>query len=167
MQCKECGYVVPQNLKFAIMKNFCPQCGQKLFTEKEMNHISMIQSRVVKQDFSRDMDDEIVYDVALFIYNEVTSGYGRVLLDEEIKRLLSAKKESDSDVEVDVEDIPVAKDLEKVKAQIREEEAARVALESRAASADEDVDDRVQRLKRLHKNNPIKSKNPVVRRIEP
>lgn len=167
MQCKRCGYVVPQNLKFAIMKNFCPQCGEKLFTEKEMNHISMIQSRVVKQDFSRNMDDEIVYDVALFIYNEVTSGYGRVLLDEEIKRLVSARKETDEEASVEPEVIPVTKDIEKVKAQIREEEAARVALKSRMASADEDVDDKVERLKRLHKANPIKSKNPVVRRIEP
>jgi len=167
MQCKRCGYVVPQNLKFAIMKNFCPQCGEKLFTEKEMNHISMIQSRVVKQDFSRNMDDEIVYDVALFIYNEVTSGYGRVLLDEEIKRLVSARKETDEEASVEPEVIPVTKDIEKVKAQIREEEAARVALKSRMASADEDLDDKVERLKRLHKANPIKSKNPVVRRIEP
>lgn len=166
MQCKECGFVVPQNLKFAIMKNFCPQCGQKLFTEKEMNHISMIQSRVVKQEFSNSLDEQVVYDIALFIYNEVTSGYGRVLLDEEIKRLVSAKKEKGEDIDVEVEDTPIAKDIEKVKAQIREEEAARVALDRRAAADGEDVDDKVERLKRIHKSNPIKQKNPIVRRID-
>ena len=56
MQCKSCGFLVPQNLKFAIMKNFCPKCGQKIFTEKEMNHISMIQSRIISQEFAAELD---------------------------------------------------------------------------------------------------------------
>lgn len=170
MQCKNCGFLVPQNLKFAIMKNFCPQCGEKLLTDKEVNHISRIQSRVLKQEFSSELDEQEVYDISLFIYNEITSGYGRILIDDEIKQILTeAKSEADSETPSSDEKAPEeegGKSIEKLKAQIREEEAARVALERRQEVAGEDVDDKVDRLKRIHKSNPIKQKNPVVRRLD-
>lgn len=169
MQCRNCGFLVPQNLKFAIMKNFCPQCGEKLFTDKEMNHISMIQNRVSNQDFSRDMDEQLLYDISLFLYNEFIGGYGRILIDEEIKKLNLVKNESsneEEDTSDSIEESSYQEELDKVKAQIREEEAARVALDSREKDVDEDVDDKVSRLKKIHKNNPLKSKNPVVRRLD-
>ena len=150
------------------MKNFCPQCGEKLFTDKEMNHISMIQSRVIKQDFAADADEQAIHDIALFIYNEVSSGYGRILIDEELKTIMNSarvpKGEDSSDDGTDESDFEI--DLKKVKAQVREEEAARVALKSREAAGTEDGDDKVARLKRIHKNNPIKAKNPIVRRLD-
>lgn len=169
MQCKKCGFLVPQNLRFAIMKNFCPQCGEKLFTDREINHISLIQNRVLQQKFSSAMDEQTAYDVALFVYNEIIGGYGRIILDEEIKAILEKRKQAvnnESSTEEDVEFEKIDEDLEKIKAQIREEEAARVALESRASVEDEDLEERVQRLKNLYKRNPIKNKPPVVRRID-
>lgn len=161
MQCKSCGFLVPQNLKFAIMKNFCPQCGEKLFTNDEMNHISMIQSRVLNQGFSDELEEEVVYDVALFVYNEITNGYGRVLLDKQLEGMVvkgdEDKPEEQKDVKVDEEEILK---------QIRAEEAARVQSESIVARvAGEDEDDKVKRLKELAKQHTSNKKGPSVRRI--
>jgi len=92
MQCKNCGFSVPQNLKFAIMKNFCPQCGNKLFSEREMNHLATIQNRVSGQDFAKKFTEQQVHDISLFLYNEISSGYGRVIIDEYLKEILKNKK---------------------------------------------------------------------------
>jgi hypothetical protein len=150
------------------MKNFCPQCGEKLFTEKEMNHISMIQSRVIKQDFVSDLEEQEIYDLSLFVYNEIIGGYGRIIIDEELKKIINSAraKEEGLDTAISGAEESSEVDLKKLKAQIREEEAARVALESRQQEGSEDVDDRVTRLKKIHKSNPIKAKNPSVRRVE-
>jgi predicted nucleic acid-binding Zn-ribbon protein len=172
MQCRNCGFLVPQNLRFAIMKNFCPQCGNKLFSDKEINHISMIQSRVLTQPFSHDLSEQTIYDISLFLYNEILNGYGRVILDEEIKNIVSKTKESlksgsgDTMVE-SIEEIEFEEDIEKVKEKIREEEAARVASDHVALrAADEDAEAKVNRLKQVHQSYSIKAKNPVVRRID-
>lgn len=192
MQCRNCGFVVPQNLKFAIMKNFCPQCGNKIFTEEEMNNISMLQSRISSQRFSSAMTEEIIYDVALYIYNEFTNGYGRVLIEKEIKKLsLSGIVASDEtattlkpavvvgqpnedlfEEDYSEDDYPdyndgalssLEEDEDFVKKSIREEEAARVLS---TGATDVDLDEKVKRLKDLHKNTKLKVKNPMIRRIE-
>lgn len=155
MQCKSCGFSVPQNLKFAIMKNFCPQCGNKLFSEREMNHLATIQNRVGAQEFSKKLTEQQIYDISLFLYNEISNGYGRVIIDEYLKELMKNKKlkatvetvgvgeplpdrpsdsadeESDNEEyeeEDSEEDINLDEELDIVKTRIREEEAARVAL---------------------------------------
>ena len=160
MKCKSCGFLVPQNLKFAIMKNFCPQCGEKLFSDKEMNHLSMIQSRVMKQEFSSDFDEDMAFDVTLFVYNEITNGYGRVILDDEVQTIIK----SDTEVNPGSKDSHV--DEKEIQKQIRAEEAARVQSESIVNRATiEDEDDKVKRLKSISKIHNANLKGPSVRRL--
>lgn len=140
MQCKKCGFLVPANMKAAIMKNFCPQCGKKLLSDHDLNHISLIQSKVSIQPFAQECTETEMFDIALFFYREFTIGYGRILIDEEFKRLSKAKTVVSEGAEFTEGEIDMEAVLENDKKSIIEEEVARVSL-SMQSDAEDDEDE--------------------------
>jgi hypothetical protein len=69
INCKKCGYEVPNNLKYAIMNNICPSCGDVLFGDKDMMAINSILNDISRQEFSDEMNKVIINDIALFIFS--------------------------------------------------------------------------------------------------
>jgi hypothetical protein len=97
MKCNKCNFLVPANMRFCLMKNMCPSCGSPLFSNTDANHISMLQNRISAQSFGKEIDEVQRYDLALFIFNEIREGYGKTILDEEVKKIaesLSSDKEA-------------------------------------------------------------------------
>ena len=79
MNCGRCKFQVSQDMKFALMKNICPACGNQLFSDDEMKDISIVKNKVLKQSFSIGFPDELSFDVALFVFNEIKNGIGQKL----------------------------------------------------------------------------------------
>ena len=77
MQCAKCKFNVSQEMKFALMKNICPACGTRLFSDKEMNDISLLRNRILNQPFASEFGDEVSFDLALFILDEIKNGLGQ------------------------------------------------------------------------------------------
>lgn len=77
MNCGKCKFAVNQDMKFALMKNICPACGSQLFSDSEMQDISLLRNRLGKQSFSIDFTEELAFDIALFIMNEIRNGIGQ------------------------------------------------------------------------------------------
>lgn len=183
MQCKNCGYLVPHDMKFALMQNFCPKCGNKLFSNQEKNDISMICTRLSSRIFAKDMSEELIHDIGLFVYDEVKSGFGQVILDRKIQAV-NAKKDPVHTVTEEVIEEPIIQKEPVIetntnsldyKRKIREEEMARVMYshEEEGSEAeedeedfhfDEDPDDKVRRLQELAKKVNI-TKNKPIRRL--
>jgi hypothetical protein len=77
MNCGKCKFAVNQDMKFALMKNICPACGSQLFSDNEMRDISLLRNRLGKQSFSIDFSEELAFDIALFVMNEIKNGIGQ------------------------------------------------------------------------------------------
>lgn len=177
MQCGKCKFVVPTNMRFCLMKNMCPSCGSPLFSESDMNHLSMLQNRVRDKNFSKDMDQVQIYDLALFIFNEVKVGYGRTILDEEVKKLTrNSSPASEAEVEYKHGDEPTKaepedeSDIDAIKLEVEEElrEQIRANLElDKVVEMNKpyDEDDKIQRLKAQAKKHNQSITGASVRRV--
>ena len=142
IKCKKCGYSVPSNLKYAIMSNICPSCGDVLFGDLAMSSISAISNDISRQEFSQDMNKVLINDIALFIFNSYyDSG------DTSDSSSGPEAAISDTDENLDTSD---EIGLERIRDEVRRE----VSLqddENLVDPQDEDEDRRVARLKRLAK----------------
>nr|BDD46196.1 hypothetical protein 30 [bacterium] len=174
MQCGKCKFVVPSNMRFCLMKNLCPACGSALFSDEDMNHISLLQNRILAQSFSKKFDQVEVFDLALFIYNEIRSGYGRTILDEELKKFRKSQSaESEEEVPSIQGDEPEAAPEEsveeavrrEVEAELKEQLIANLAEAAEEEVVDEDEDDRITRLKAQAKKANKSLSGASVRRV--
>lgn len=68
-------------MRFAIAQNICPSCGHNLMSLTEQKQIKLLKERVAQQSFSSSLKEEGIQDVALFVYNEVTKGFGKVYFE--------------------------------------------------------------------------------------
>lgn len=84
MQCGKCKFGVNQEMKFALMKNICPRCGFKLFTDNEMNDISLLRNRISRQSFAAEFTEELAFDFSLFVLDEIKNGLGQKYFQEMI-----------------------------------------------------------------------------------
>jgi hypothetical protein len=157
MQCGKCNFIVPANMRFCLMKNMCPSCGSPLFTDSDMTHLSMLQNRISSQAFSKTMDKVQIYDLGLFIYNEIQSGYGRTIVDAEVKKFATISSgDKEGEVLYNQEGSP-PKPVETDPELIRKEVEAELREQISANLDDDDViemgnlnepeDDRLKRLK--------------------
>jgi glucose-6-phosphate-specific signal transduction histidine kinase len=163
------------------MKNLCPSCGGALFSTSDMNHIAMMQNRIGSQSFAKNLDEIQIFDLALFIYNEIQTGYGQAILEERIKNIkTSASTELDgtveskhqavgteeSEPEIDVREI-VKKEVED---EIREKimENIKAVQEDVVFHEDDEDDDEDYKIKRLKEQAAKHNKNVTgvsVRRV--
>jgi hypothetical protein len=180
MKCGKCNFSVPNNMRFCLMRNMCPSCGAALFSDEDANHLAMMQNRIKGQSFSKEFDDVQVFDLALFIYNEIKSGYGKVLLDEEVKKVTKkSRPDKEADVpynhegeEDDADDIneeDVAVEVKKeVEAEIRQQLMKHMKEDLETTyeeEADFDEDDRVSRLKAQARKHNKDLQGASVRRV--
>lgn len=147
------------------MKNSCPSCGANLFTQEEMNDLSLLGDRVMNQDFGSEFDELKAFDAALFILNEIKNGVGQKYLQKIIKESSGeANSVSEETVEFSEDD-----DL----AKIREEVEKEVLGESFSSSDEPDgslkphvpsEESKVDRLKKIARQSGLKT-GARVRRV--
>lgn len=157
INCNNCGFRVGNNMKFALMKNQCPSCGGKLFTDKETASISHIQNLLHNQHFGSKLTEQLIYDLALFFHNELYHGFGKKILSELRSEASPSEPEEGGD------------DLKKIREEVRSSVLAEYSEEDDGASEDfeqpslEDddlshLDPKVARLKRMANTHPILKK---------
>ncbi len=185
MNCKNCKFVISSNMKFALMKNICPSCGTALFSEVEQNELSVLQSRINKEDFANNMDKSSVYDVALFIFNEIRNGIGQLYIEKQVKKALTEGREGgDISPIAFKEEVSSSEEKEKIRREIEKEflpEIESTIVESEDVGYQEEVDEepfkpytqresaqeKSERLKKVYDNFNSSSRKtgPMVKRV--
>ena len=148
IQCGKCKYIVPSNLKYSIMNNVCPSCGDVLFGDSDMVEIKAISQNILHQEFSDGMNKVLVNDIALFIFNEYVK-----------HNSYSANTESDGDDSSDLSKASSDSSDESVLEKIRDEVRSEILPEHSFSEEleDEDEDKKIARLKRLARDAGLKS----------
>jgi hypothetical protein len=167
-------------MKFALMKNVCPACGAALFSQAEMNDISLLRNRVANQEFSDDFDEVQIYDVAFFMFNELKSGIGQVFIQREIERIGAGRIIEEGDEAEDDHEVEASADeeIEDIREQVRKEKIKPKKKKRRIEISEDDVEegvifkperetmeDKVSRLKRIARGNGGKT-GAMVKRID-
>jgi hypothetical protein len=129
-------------MKHALMMNMCPACGKGLFSDQDMNLIQLLQNDLGGQPFSRNFTEEMIYDISLFIFNQLRHGIGKSVIEDEVERRLEDRKSDDSPTNQSDDGEPSMDD-------IRREVEAEFKEEIEEITEQEDVFSKVDRLKRL------------------
>lgn len=150
IQCKECGFSVNELMRFALMKNICPSCGAGLLSGEDSDAISVIQSRLLSQRFASSLTETIIYDLSLFIFNELKNGFGIGIKPDSTSRsrkAISFSEDDESEEDDDVSD---------VRREVEREFADQLSnLDEDVAPANEDALSKAERLKRLHQQRML------------
>ena len=151
MKCEKCKFIVPTNMRFCLMKNICPSCGGSLFSRDDMNHISLMRNRIGGESFAKNFDEIQIFDLALFIYNEINSGYWRTILDSELKKFRELTSAT-SDVAVEsilgMDEVKASDIRKEVEAEINDKIIESLSSHNETIyEEDDEEDDRVSRLK--------------------
>lgn len=159
IQCNGCGFGVSESMRFALMKNICPSCGAGLFSGKDSSIINMIQVRLKSERFSTGLTENQVYDISLFFFNEIKSGFVRQVFSEYNQR--KATPSGDDDIVTETEE------SDDIRKEVEQEYSSELStlLDDDGDVQDEDVDSKADRLKRLYQNTV--SSNPNLLRENP
>lgn len=166
MHCSKCKFQVNQNMKFALMKNICPACGSQLFSDSEMSDISLLRNRLGKQQFSVEFTEELAFDIALFIMNEIKNGIGQKYFQKMMAKsgppIVSGDEESEENIPSE-EDIrrQMRSEIESEYPELQSMPDDQITTRTRAESADE----KAKRLREIARKSGIGNKQgTVVRR---
>jgi Zn-finger nucleic acid-binding protein len=150
--CKNCEFEVNTSMRHSLMKNCCPSCGSALLGDLHSRRLNLMKQRILEQEFSQELNNELIFDLSLFIMSEffpvnteVTSEEEAVSDDESLVAVEEFKEES----------------YDNIREEIRNE--ALTDIEDALESADEDL--KVARLKRIAKESQVKNSGPTVRRV--
>jgi len=183
ISCAICKFEVSNKMRHALSKNMCPACGHALLGDFHMQRLNMIKEKLSTQEFSKSLEQSIIFDLSLFIMSEFfPSNPNRSVVLEGTA--------SDSDDSIS--------DLEKIREQVRRDAlaSAKVRVSGRPVadsafggmddsagndydSEDEEVYDeadipapkteqdlKVAKLKRIYSESPTLNKSGVsVRRV--
>lgn len=159
IDCRNCDFVVKQNMRHALMSNFCPSCGSALLGDVHKSRLNIFKQKLANQGFAEKLSKEDIFDIALFMLVEFfPPTIGEEVVEDETK----APEEEvapDEDAQAHEEQ---DEDYEVIRSKIREE-MLKEQPPLDPSSLDEDL--RVERLKRLAKESPIKPSRTVVRRV--
>lgn len=147
IQCNGCGFTVNELMKFALMNNVCPSCGGSLFSAKDNQIINTIQAKLISERFASKLTEELVYDISLFIFNELKDGLGKSLRQEFNSETVQAEYREESE-----EDL--------MRKEIEQELGGQLNyLNDEGESITEDVSDKAEKLRRMHKQRLLQNPN--------
>lgn len=167
IECRKCNFAVQQSMRHAITNNCCPACGSALLGEVHKRRLDIFKNKVTNQPFSSKLDSDDIFDIALF------------MLVEFFPPSLDDKKQEASEPDEESGEEKVARVSAEVAEREKEEEGSesyedireQVRKEMVSSSADltaEEMDEdlRIQRLKRMAKENRINKPGATVRRVD-
>lgn len=145
IQCNVCGFSVNELMKFALMNNTCPSCGGALFSGKDNNIINMIQTKLSSERFASKLTEELIYDISLFIFNELKDGIGKSLRQE-----LVIEEDIETEYQEDNEEDAIRKEIEAEYS----EQLSQLTDDGEVIS--EDISDRAMKLKRMREQQLLR-----------
>ncbi|MAG25723.1 hypothetical protein CMI47_09115 [Candidatus Pacearchaeota archaeon] len=150
--CKNCEFEVNTSMRHSLMKNCCPSCGSALLGDLHSRRLDLMKQRILEQEFSQELNNELIFDLSLFIMSEffpvnteATNEEESIPVDESLVAVEEFKEES----------------YDNIREEIRSE--ALTDMEDALENADEDL--KVARLKRIAKESKVKNSGPTVRRV--
>lgn len=173
IQCNSCGFSVSDSMKFALMQNSCPSCGSNLFSNKDTNLISMIQGQLSSQRFASTLGQDMMYDISLFIFDQLKHGLGKTLADEAV---LTSKQGAGPKVEEKTEGKAEEQTHEEIRSEMEAEffndeveEDEGVVLGEDGIVFTESTSERAEQLKRLRRQqlNGNRNNGEPVNRFSP
>lgn len=149
ISCSKCNFIVNGNLLYSIRQNFCPSCGSSLLKNSELKQVSIISSNLLSNNIVKKLSDDERFILSLIIF----------------KDYVSVKKKDDDTSNLNEEEAPMENSYEEIRKEIYDEviESSDLNINS---DGEEDLDEKVNRLKQIHKSSSIlNKKGPSVRRI--
>ncbi len=92
VKCESCNFFVDSSMKFVLMQNVCPSCGNNLFSDKERADLKLIQKRLSQNEFASTFSESQTYEIALFVINEIKNGLGQIYLQNTLAEMASGMK---------------------------------------------------------------------------
>lgn len=186
INCSICKFEVSNKMRHALTRNMCPACGAALLGDFHMQRLNMIREKVSAQDFSKGLDQSVLFDMSLFIMSEFFSSNPNraatislkdlnessndeddlVKIREQVRRdaLAASKNKFIKDIDTSFDD--TVEDSFKSEEDLSDdsEESDLEDLEIPEPKTEQDL--KVAKLKRLYNESPTLSKSGVsVRRV--
>ncbi len=151
INCSVCGFMVNDLMKFALMQNSCPACGNSLFSDRDNYLIQTIQTKIENERFSSKLTKEIKYDLALFFFHELTNGLGKEFANHTttVNTQEYFEESDDEDFKQKLKNEIASEHLDYLK-QLEESDNDSDDIESRVLEPG--MLDRVDRLKKIYKS---------------
>ena len=152
-------------MRHAITNNCCPACGSALLGEVHKRRLDIFKNKVTNQPFSKKLDSDDIFDIALFMLVEFFPPTHEPKPSKESSDNDSTELEAQEPDEQDVaqaEEEP-EESYEDIREQVRREMIS-TSEDLTAEEMDEDL--RIQRLKRIAKENRINKPGAMVRRVD-
>jgi Zn-finger nucleic acid-binding protein len=163
INCSICKFEVSTKMRHALNKNMCPACGSALLGDFHMQRLNLIREKLSAQDFSRELNQNVIFDLSMFIMSE--------FFNSSPNRSESLAKEEDSK-DSDVDDLAsirrqVERDVFKENFSIKDSELEEEysddedpELKDMIAAlsygeTDRSLDLKAAKLKRLYNESPI------------
>lgn len=156
IECRNCGFTVAQKMRHSLISNVCPSCGSSLLGEVHRSRLNIFKQKLSNQSFSSKLSSEDIFDIALFMLVEFFPP-----VSNEVDKENSGSDQEEAEA-VEASEVEESETYESIREQVREQ-MLKEQPESSPESLDEDL--RIERLKRLAKESPIKQSKTVVRRI--
>jgi hypothetical protein len=146
IECKRCKFEVSNGMRYSLVNNCCPSCGQALLGEAYMQRLSFLSEKIRNQDFANGLPKDIIFDMSLFILSEYF-----------------ISEEPDPPTEATEDDVA---DSQESESDIRDQVRAEALDLIPELSKEEDDDLRVARLKRLaNESKAVRKAGASVRRV--
>jgi hypothetical protein len=116
INCAACKFEVSNKMRHALTKNMCPACGSALLGDFHMQRLGTIREKISLQEFSRGLDQSVIFDMSLFIMSE--------FFPSTPNRAVAA-------IASEIEDQASDLDLEKIREQVRRDALARSSARKR------------------------------------
>ena len=154
IDCRKCGFSIEASMRHALVKNCCPACGSAILGEIQVQRLRLFKQRLLQQEFSQDISDDLIFDITLFMLLE----FSPIAKSEDEE----PDAPSEPEVPLDLKEEETEEgDYEKIRDQIREEVMANVP----DAPEDADEDLKIARLKRIAKESKVRLSGTSVRRL--
>ena len=154
--CKNCEFEVNNSMRHSLMRNCCPSCGAALLGDVYMRRLELLKQRILEQEFSNGLDNDLIFDLSLFMLSEFFPSKP-VVKDVEEYAEESGEESAEEPV---VMEAALEENYESIREEVRSEMLSQIDNELEESS--EDL--KVARLKRIAKETKGRTPGVVVRR---
>ena len=160
--CKRCEFEVGASMRHSLVKNCCPACGAALLGDLHMRRFQLLKERILEQEFSQELNSDLIFDVTLFMLTEFFSSK-----PEEGMAAEGASEEGAAEEEAAEEEVVVEVETSDTESydNIRDEVRSEMLSKMTDDVDDSDTDLKVARLKRIAKEQTMHNSGPTVRRV--
>lgn len=153
--CNKCNFIVNGNLKHSIRSNSCPSCGSNLLDNEQLKIVRDIQRELNQNGFT--FSEEVSRNLSIFFMNKYVSISSKPEAEETFAQ-------DETDLETNTEEVASFSE-DTLRDEIKKEMG--IYDENTFSEIEEDEsEDRISRLRRMAKDNPILNKRGIsVRRV--